>query len=154
MFTVSNRRVLLNGARSHTARLQRSAAPTQWYVRCIVTTHAPVPKKRKVWESAEEAVKDVKSGDVVLSGGVWVGSSYLSSSRTDGNIVLGFGLCGTPDTLIDALSKRKDVGKLTAVSNNVGSGEFGLGEHQSILCLSVDLFFIQASYYILDTLIR
>jgi len=40
---------------------------------------------------------------------------------------LGFGLCGTPDTLIGALAKRKDVGNLTAVSNNAGAGEHGLG---------------------------
>jgi len=30
----------------------------------------PVPNKRKVWESADEAVKDVKSGDVLLCGGM------------------------------------------------------------------------------------
>lgn len=29
----------------------------------------PVPNKRKVWGSADEAVNDVKSGDVLLSGG-------------------------------------------------------------------------------------
>ena len=40
---------------------------------------------------------------------------------------LGFGLCGTPDTLIGALAKRKDVNNLTAVSNNAGAGEHGLG---------------------------
>lgn len=62
---------------------------------------------------------------------------------------VGFGLCGTPgeysvylglhvvrnililtsevDTLIGALAQRKDVTNLTAVSNNVGSGERGLG---------------------------
>ncbi|KAI0928659.1 hypothetical protein AcW1_005841 [Taiwanofungus camphoratus] len=68
----------------------------------------PVPNKRKVWGSADEAVNDVKSGDVLLSGG--------------------FGLCGTPDTLIGALAKRKDVTNLTAVSNNAGSGELGLGK--------------------------
>lgn len=67
----------------------------------------PVPNKSKVWKSADDAVKDVKDGDVILSGG--------------------FGLCGTPDTLIQALSRRTDVGKLTAVSNNAGSGENGLG---------------------------
>lgn len=54
----------------------------------------------------------------------------------------GFGLCGTPDTLIDALSKRRDVGSLTAVSNNVGSGELGLGMHRpssfSIAALRTD----------------
>ncbi|TFY83242.1 hypothetical protein EWM64_g772 [Hericium alpestre] len=36
----------------------------------------PVPKTKKVWDSVDEAVKDVKTGDVLLSGG--------------------FGLCGTP----------------------------------------------------------
>ena len=40
---------------------------------------------------------------------------------------IGFGLCGTPDTLIGALAKRTDVKNLTAVSNNAGSGEHGLG---------------------------
>ena len=36
---------------------------------------------------------------------------------------------GCEDTLIDALSKRKDAVKdLTVVSNNVGSGDKGLGE--------------------------
>lgn len=29
----------------------------------------PVPNKTKVWASADEAVRDVKSGDVLLSGG-------------------------------------------------------------------------------------
>lgn len=29
----------------------------------------PVPNKSKVWESADDAVKDVKDGDIVLSGG-------------------------------------------------------------------------------------
>ncbi|KAF8522262.1 3-oxoacid CoA-transferase [Hysterangium stoloniferum] len=68
---------------------------------------SPIPKVKKVWDSADEAVKDVKSGDILLSGG--------------------FGLCGTPDTLIQALSRRKDVQKLTAVSNNAGVGNLGLG---------------------------
>ncbi|KZT11308.1 3-oxoacid CoA-transferase [Laetiporus sulphureus 93-53] len=68
----------------------------------------PVSNKTKVWDSVDEAINDVKSGDVLLSGG--------------------FGLCGTPDTLIGALAKRKDVTKLTAVSNNAGSGELGLGK--------------------------
>lgn len=48
-------------------------------------------------------------------------------ARAESACVAGFGLCGTPDTLIEALSKRKDVGNLTAVSNNVGSGDKGLG---------------------------
>ncbi|GJJ12114.1 hypothetical protein Clacol_006355 [Clathrus columnatus] len=68
---------------------------------------APIPKVQKIWDSADDAVKDVKSGDVILSSG--------------------FGLCGTPDTLIQALARRKDVQKITAVSNNAGVGERGLG---------------------------
>ena len=43
-------------------------------------------------------------------------------------LCLGFGLCGTPDTLIGALAKRKDVKNITAVSNNAGAGEHGLGK--------------------------
>jgi len=68
----------------------------------------PVPNKSKVYPSADEAVKDVQSGSVVLSGG--------------------FGLCGTPDTLIRAISRRPEIQKLTAVSNNAGVGERGLGK--------------------------
>ncbi|RSH79183.1 uncharacterized protein EHS24_001222 [Apiotrichum porosum] len=66
----------------------------------------------KVYPSAEAAVEAVKSGDIVLSGG--------------------FGLCGVPSTLINALSKRTDVKNLTGVSNNAGAlvrGEMkGLGK--------------------------
>ncbi|KIJ63254.1 hypothetical protein HYDPIDRAFT_155978 [Hydnomerulius pinastri MD-312] len=70
------------------------------------SAEAPTSKRRKVWDSADEAVKDVKSGDIILSGG--------------------FGLCGTPETLITALAKRKGIKGLTAVSNNAGSGDGGL----------------------------
>lgn len=64
--------------------------------------------KSKVWSSADEAVRDVKSGDTLLCGG--------------------FGLAGVPDTLLGALVKREDVNMLTAVSNNAGSGDSGLGK--------------------------
>ncbi|KAH9043154.1 3-oxoacid CoA-transferase [Lactarius pseudohatsudake] len=73
-----------------------------------VPANPQVPRKKKVWNSADEAVSAVKSGDVLLSGG--------------------FGLCGTPDTLIGALAARGDVRDLTAVSNNAGSGLHGLGK--------------------------
>ncbi|EPT06067.1 hypothetical protein FOMPIDRAFT_158855 [Fomitopsis schrenkii] len=82
------------------------------WIRCYsvggTQAELPVPNKTKVWDSVDEAVKDVRSGDTLLSGG--------------------FGLCGTPDTLIGALAKRKEVTSLTAVSNNAGSGENGLGK--------------------------
>ncbi|EPQ58363.1 3-oxoacid CoA-transferase [Gloeophyllum trabeum ATCC 11539] len=75
----------------------------RWY---STPVEAALPKKKKVWDSADEAVKDVKSGDMILSGG--------------------FGLCGIPETLLAALSRRKEVKDLTAVSNNAGLGEHGL----------------------------
>ncbi|KAI0804279.1 succinyl-CoA:3-ketoacid-coenzyme A transferase [Xylaria sp. FL0064] len=59
----------------------------------------------KVFRSADEAVADVKDGDVILSAG--------------------FGLCGVAETLIQAIHK-KGAKKLTAVSNNAGSGSHGL----------------------------
>ncbi|ETW85824.1 hypothetical protein HETIRDRAFT_438460 [Heterobasidion irregulare TC 32-1] len=65
-----------------------------------------VPRSKKVWSSAEEAVQDVVSGSLILSGG--------------------FGLCGIPETLISALVKRPEVKNLTAVSNNAGAGDHGL----------------------------
>jgi 3-oxoacid CoA-transferase len=60
-----------------------------------------------VYPSAAEAVEAVKSNDILLAGG--------------------FGLCGIPDTLLTAVSERKDVKGLTGVSNNAGVEEKGLG---------------------------
>lgn len=54
------------------------------------------------------------------------------------HLYVGFGLCGTPDTLIGALAKRKDVKNLTAVSNNAGSGEYGLGMFDPTSAVSFD----------------
>jgi 3-oxoacid CoA-transferase subunit A len=61
----------------------------------------------KVVSSADEAVRDVQDGAMVLVGG--------------------FGLCGIPADLIDALV-RKGVKNLTTVSNNAGVDDFGLGK--------------------------
>jgi len=41
-------------------------------------------------------------------------------------MVGGFGLCGIPENLIDAV-RRKGVRNLTVISNNAGVGDFGLG---------------------------
>ncbi|KAF9517572.1 hypothetical protein BS47DRAFT_1326367 [Hydnum rufescens UP504] len=71
------------------------------------STTASVRSNNKLWKSADEAVADIESGSTVFSGG--------------------FGLCGTPDTLIQALSRRPQTRDLTAVSNNAGVGERGLG---------------------------
>ncbi|CAK5279445.1 unnamed protein product [Mycena citricolor] len=69
---------------------------------------AEPPKKTKVWDSVDEAVKDVKTGDTLLCGG--------------------FGASGLPDTLLEALAKRQEVTDLTGVSNNAGNGNSGLGK--------------------------
>jgi 3-oxoacid CoA-transferase subunit A len=61
----------------------------------------------KVISSADEAVRDVQDGAMIMVGG--------------------FGLCGIPADLIDALV-RKGVKNLTTVSNNAGVDDFGLGK--------------------------
>ncbi|MGH9441716.1 MAG: CoA transferase subunit A [Thermoanaerobaculia bacterium] len=60
----------------------------------------------KVVASADEAVRDVPDGATLVVGG--------------------FGLCGIPENLIAALV-RKNVKDLTAVSNNCGVDDWGLG---------------------------
>jgi 3-oxoacid CoA-transferase subunit A len=60
----------------------------------------------KVLKNADEAIADVKDGDVVMLGG--------------------FGLCGIPENCIAALVK-KNVKQLTCISNNAGVDDFGIG---------------------------
>jgi 3-oxoacid CoA-transferase subunit A len=61
----------------------------------------------KVVASADEAIADVNDGASIMVGG--------------------FGLCGIPENLIDALH-RKGTRNLTVISNNAGVGDFGLGK--------------------------
>jgi 3-oxoacid CoA-transferase subunit A len=60
----------------------------------------------KVFSNADEAIHDLKDGASIMSGG--------------------FGLCGIPENLIDAVY-RKGVTNLTVISNNAGINGFGLG---------------------------
>jgi 3-oxoacid CoA-transferase subunit A len=60
----------------------------------------------KVFPSADAAIFDIEDGASIMSGG--------------------FGLCGNPENLIRALSK-KGVKNLTIISNNCGTDEYGLG---------------------------
>ena len=60
----------------------------------------------KVLGSAREAVERIPDGATILMGG--------------------FGLCGIPETLIDALHARGTKG-LTVISNNAGIDDFGIG---------------------------
>lgn len=60
----------------------------------------------KVVTNADEAIKDIESGAVLMLGG--------------------FGLCGIPENCIAALV-RKGVHNLTCISNNAGVDDFGIG---------------------------
>src|SRR3954471_10794880 len=60
----------------------------------------------KVVANAEEAIKDIESGAVIMLGG--------------------FGLCGIPENCIAALVK-KGIKDLTCISNNAGVDGFGIG---------------------------
>jgi 3-oxoacid CoA-transferase subunit A len=60
----------------------------------------------KVFPNADAAVTDVGDGASILVGG--------------------FGLCGIPENLIEAV-RHKGVRNLTVISNNAGVGGFGLG---------------------------
>ncbi|KAJ2156657.1 Succinyl-CoA:3-ketoacid coenzyme A transferase 1, mitochondrial, partial [Coemansia sp. RSA 560] len=61
----------------------------------------------KLYKSSDEAIEGVKSGNTLLIGG--------------------FGLCGIPENLLKAIARRKDIQQLTAVSNNAGTADYGLG---------------------------
>jgi len=60
----------------------------------------------KVYQNAEDAIKDISDGQVLMLGG--------------------FGLCGIPENSITALVK-KNVKGLTCISNNAGVDDFGIG---------------------------
>ncbi len=62
---------------------------------------------RKVFANADETIFDIQDGATIMLGG--------------------FGLCGIPENLIDALV-RKGVCNLTTISNNVGIDDCGLGK--------------------------
>ena len=60
----------------------------------------------KLKKNAEEAIADIRDGDILMLGG--------------------FGLCGIPENCIGALVK-KGVKELTCISNNAGVDDFGIG---------------------------
>ena len=64
----------------------------------------------KVVANADEAIKDIADGATIMIGG--------------------FGLCGIPENLVRALT-RKGAKNLTTISNNVGID--GLGKARQVL---------------------
>ncbi|UKZ83769.1 hypothetical protein TrVFT333_011582 [Trichoderma virens FT-333] len=107
----STRRSLINTVSAQLLQASRTGPSTR---RLLSTTairlsQPQVRPKSKLYESADAAVADVKSGSTILSSG--------------------FGLCGIAETLIQALHRRgsKSLHSLTAVSNNAGlEGRGGL----------------------------
>jgi 3-oxoacid CoA-transferase subunit A len=78
---------------------------------CFVRIKMPRPAEKddrlnKTWESADAAIADIPDGATVMLGG--------------------FGLCGIPENLIDALVRR-GVRGLHTISNNMGVDGFGMG---------------------------
>ncbi len=61
---------------------------------------------KKIYPSADEAVQDIADGATLMVGG--------------------FGLCGNPENLIQAVH-RKGIKNLVVISNNCGTTELGLG---------------------------
>src|SRR4051812_5413368 len=60
----------------------------------------------KVVSNADEAIRDIPDGSTIMIGG--------------------FGLCGIPENLIQALVRR-GTKNLTTISNNVGVDGYGMG---------------------------
>ena len=104
------RRIVLCGLRSdiHTFVKAKGGCRLSAHLRCIdahgFSTRSAVDAK--FYTDPSEAVKDVPSGSTLLCGG--------------------FGICGVPENLINALVKT-GVNNLTVVSNNCGLEDFGLG---------------------------
>jgi hypothetical protein len=61
-------RAVVNASATRVSIYYRGTAQTRKY---STSTDLPVPNKKKVWDSAEEAVKGdaIKSGDTLLCGG-------------------------------------------------------------------------------------
>lgn len=96
---------LLSVNRNHLSRcLDLLGHQTNTSRRLLSTTSANFVQ---IYDNATDAIKDVKSGSTILCGG--------------------FGLCGIPENLFQALSDKKTINNLTIVSNNAGVNDFGVG---------------------------
>src|SRR5882672_5913394 len=78
--------------------------PPPWWI--PASSDRISPAMNKVVANADEAIRDVFDGAVIMVGG--------------------FGLCGMPENLIRALA-RKGTKNLTTISNNVGVDGLGMG---------------------------
>ncbi|KAK6492569.1 succinyl-CoA:3-ketoacid coenzyme A transferase 1 [Huso huso] len=97
---------ILSRIRFPLSNVNISNASNIWSKSCGCHFSTSSTRKAKFYTEPTEAVKDIPSGATVLVGG--------------------FGLCGIPENLINSLLKTGVKG-LTAVSNNAGVDNFGLG---------------------------
>ncbi|WPH00326.1 Hypothetical protein R9X50_00315100 [Acrodontium crateriforme] len=91
-----------------TAANFKRTTPTARYLARTFASSSRRNEINKIVPSAEEAIADMKPNSTLLCGG--------------------FGLCGVPDTLINAVEKRPEIKDLIAVSNNAGVPGSGLGK--------------------------
>ncbi len=75
-------------------------------LRCSKAVGLKKNDMNKVVSNAEEAIKDIQDGNILMFGG--------------------FGLCGIPENCIKALVKKGNK-NLTCISNNAGVDDFGIG---------------------------
>ncbi|RUP50887.1 succinyl-coa:3-ketoacid CoA transferase [Jimgerdemannia flammicorona] len=87
--------------------LYSRANPSLVFLRSFSVSSNRREQLNKVYPSAQHAVEDIPSDSTLLVGG--------------------FGLCGIPENLINALRERPKIIGLTAVSNNAGVDDCGLG---------------------------
>ncbi|KAJ8285374.1 hypothetical protein GJAV_G00026090 [Gymnothorax javanicus] len=92
--------------KNFTAALRSNIAVHRLNKTCSCYFSTSSSRKSQFYTNPTEAVKDIPSGATLLVGG--------------------FGLCGIPENLISSLLKT-GVKNLTAVSNNAGVDNFGLG---------------------------
>lgn len=64
-------------------------------------------KHSKVFKDAQETILDMRQGNSIVFGG--------------------FGLCGIPQKLIEAINQRSDLKELEVISDSAGISDFGLG---------------------------
>lgn len=94
-------------ARTLRAYARNGSNPTPVLARAFSAT-ARRAEINKIYPSATAALADMKPNSTLLCGG--------------------FGLCGVPDTLIDAVMEKPEITGITAVSNNAGTDTSGLGK--------------------------
>ncbi|KAF2770617.1 beta ketoadipate:succinyl-CoA transferase, TR2 [Teratosphaeria nubilosa] len=92
-----------NILKQHAAQHRSFQTSTRLFREARGGAPAKIRGQRKVYDSVDEAVADVQPGSTILSAG--------------------FGLCGTAETIIGALTRRgtESLHSLTAVSNNAGT---------------------------------